>query len=187
MFSSLWGFLWIFGVLDKFLFHSLMIGFLKLYHLVFILFFLVMTLRHFSSYRCPIRLWEVEKVWKFLLPFNLVLLFFLLIHDLIGLGFSSQRDVVTLICSFIFHLLNYIPIVAIWWDWFAGDEKSSTSKHLEELDDPQKSSEDGAKVITRQEYVSRLHELKDEINRAWHSEDRVKSLKLSIKVNFTLI
>lgn len=63
-----------------------------------------------------------------------------------------------------------------------GDEKSSTSKHLEELDDPQKSSEDGAKVITRQEYVSRLHELKDEINRAWHSEDRVKSLKLSIKV-----
>ncbi|XVF77393.1 hypothetical protein PTKIN_Ptkin14bG0039400 [Pterospermum kingtungense] len=61
-------------------------------------------------------------------------------------------------------------------------EKSSTSMHLEELDDPQKSSEESAKVITRQEYVSRLHELKDEINRAWHDEDRVKSLKLSIKV-----
>ncbi|XVF57509.1 hypothetical protein PTKIN_Ptkin06aG0211000 [Pterospermum kingtungense] len=61
-------------------------------------------------------------------------------------------------------------------------EKSSTSMHLEELDDPQKSSEESAKVITRQEYVSRLHELKDEINRAWHDEDRVKSLKLSIKL-----
>ncbi|XWS11244.1 hypothetical protein CRYUN_Cryun38cG0067500 [Craigia yunnanensis] len=61
-------------------------------------------------------------------------------------------------------------------------EKSKTSMHLEELDDPQKSSEENAKVITRQEYVSRLHELKDEINRSWHEEDRVKSLKLSIKV-----
>ncbi|XVE50697.1 hypothetical protein DITRI_Ditri01bG0184100 [Diplodiscus trichospermus] len=61
-------------------------------------------------------------------------------------------------------------------------EKSSTSLHLEELDDPQKSAEEGAKSITQQEYVSRLHELKDEINRAWHNEDRVKSLKMSIKV-----
>ncbi|XP_039026976.1 VPS35 endosomal protein sorting factor-like isoform X3 [Hibiscus syriacus] len=61
-------------------------------------------------------------------------------------------------------------------------EKSSSSTHPEELDDPQKSSEESTKVITRQEFVSRLHELKDEINRAWHSEDRVKSLKLSIKV-----
>ncbi|XVF03816.1 hypothetical protein REPUB_Repub05bG0025600 [Reevesia pubescens] len=61
-------------------------------------------------------------------------------------------------------------------------EKSSTSMHLEELDDPQKTSEESAKVITRQEYVSRLYELKDEINRAWQAEDRVKSLKLSIQV-----
>ncbi|OMP04384.1 Vacuolar protein sorting-associated protein 35 [Corchorus olitorius] len=61
-------------------------------------------------------------------------------------------------------------------------EKTSTSMHLEELEDPQKSSEETAKVITRQEYVSRLHELKDEINRAWNAEDRVTSLKLSIKV-----
>ncbi|KAB2096057.1 hypothetical protein ES319_A01G083400v1 [Gossypium barbadense] len=61
-------------------------------------------------------------------------------------------------------------------------EKSSSSTHLEELDDPQKFSETDTKVITQQEYVSRLHELKDEINRGWHSEDRVKSLKLSIKV-----
>ncbi|KAK8706019.1 hypothetical protein V6N13_049601 [Hibiscus sabdariffa] len=58
-------------------------------------------------------------------------------------------------------------------------EKSSSSTHL---DDPQKSSEESTNVITRQEYVSRLHELKDEINRAWHSDDRVKSLKLSIQV-----
>ncbi|TYI96683.1 hypothetical protein E1A91_D01G090500v1 [Gossypium mustelinum] len=66
-------------------------------------------------------------------------------------------------------------------------EKSSSSTHLEELDDPQKFSETDTKVITQQEYVSRLHELKDEINRAWHSEDRVKSLKLSIKVSRLLM
>ncbi|XP_073223706.1 uncharacterized protein [Cicer arietinum] len=61
-------------------------------------------------------------------------------------------------------------------------EKSSTSMHLEELDDPQKFADEGAKVITWQEYVSRLHELKDEITRSWLAEDRVTSLKLSIQV-----
>ncbi|QHO35249.1 UPF0505 protein [Arachis hypogaea] len=61
-------------------------------------------------------------------------------------------------------------------------EKSSTIIHLEELDDPQKFADEGVKVITWQEYVSRLYELKDEINRSWLAEDRVTSLKLSIKV-----
>lgn len=61
-------------------------------------------------------------------------------------------------------------------------EKSSTSMHLEELDDPQKFDEEGVKFITQQEYVARLHELKDEITRAWQADDRVTSLKLSIKV-----
>jgi hypothetical protein len=56
--------------------------------------------------------------------------------------------------------------------------------HLEELDDPQKFTDEGVKVITWQEYVSRLHELKDEITRSWLSGDRVTSLKLSIKVTF---
>ncbi|BFG29632.1 hypothetical protein CerSpe_159060 [Prunus speciosa] len=61
-------------------------------------------------------------------------------------------------------------------------EKSSTSMHLEELDDPDKFAEEGGKVITGQEYVSRLHELKAELTRAWHADDRVTSLKISIKV-----
>jgi hypothetical protein len=56
--------------------------------------------------------------------------------------------------------------------------------HLEELDDPQKFADEGVKVITWQEYVSRLHELKDEITRSWLSGDLVTSLKLSIKVTF---
>ncbi|KAG4964361.1 hypothetical protein JHK85_039336 [Glycine max] len=61
-------------------------------------------------------------------------------------------------------------------------EKSSTNMHLEELEDPQKFADEGVKTITWQEYVSRLHELKDEITRSWLAEDRVTSLKLSIKV-----
>ncbi|RXI03462.1 hypothetical protein DVH24_004114 [Malus domestica] len=61
-------------------------------------------------------------------------------------------------------------------------EKSSTSMHLEELEDPEKFAEEGGKVITGQEYVSRLHELKAELTHAWHANDRVTSLKLSIKV-----
>lgn len=54
--------------------------------------------------------------------------------------------------------------------------------HLEELDDPEKFAEEGGKVITGREYVSRLHELKAELTRAWHADDRVTSLKISIKV-----
>ncbi|XP_019456612.1 PREDICTED: UPF0505 protein C16orf62 homolog isoform X1 [Lupinus angustifolius] len=61
-------------------------------------------------------------------------------------------------------------------------EKSSISMHLEELDGSQNLEDGGAKVITWQEYVSRLHELKDEINQSWLAEDRVTSLRLSIKV-----
>ncbi|KAI4306118.1 hypothetical protein L6164_029425 [Bauhinia variegata] len=61
-------------------------------------------------------------------------------------------------------------------------EKSSTSMHLEELDDPQKFADEGVRLITWQEYVSRLHELKDDINRSWLADDRITSLKLSIKV-----
>ncbi|PRQ31929.1 putative vacuolar protein sorting-associated protein [Rosa chinensis] len=61
-------------------------------------------------------------------------------------------------------------------------DKSSTNMHLEELEDPEKFAEEGGKVITGQEYVSRLHELKAEINHTWHADDRVTSLKLSIKV-----
>ncbi|KAI8010950.1 VPS35 endosomal protein sorting factor-like [Camellia lanceoleosa] len=61
-------------------------------------------------------------------------------------------------------------------------EKTSTTMPLEELDDPQKFAEDGIKVISQQEYVSRLHELKDEVARAWRADDRVTSLKVSIKV-----
>ncbi|MCL7044850.1 hypothetical protein MKW94_022815 [Papaver nudicaule] len=61
-------------------------------------------------------------------------------------------------------------------------EKSSTSLHLAELNDPEKFAENDVKVITRQEYVTRLRELKDEIGRAWQAEERVTALKLSIKV-----
>ncbi|KAK6946976.1 Vacuolar protein sorting-associated protein 35 [Dillenia turbinata] len=67
-----------------------------------------------------------------------------------------------------------------------GSEKSSTSMHLEDLDDLQKVSED-VKVIPKEEYISRLHELKDDIARAWHADDRVTSLKLSIKAILRLV
>ncbi|XP_060209136.1 uncharacterized protein LOC132636334 isoform X3 [Lycium barbarum] len=63
-----------------------------------------------------------------------------------------------------------------------GPEKPSANAHLEELGDPQRFAEEGVKFITLQEYVSRLTELKDEISRAWHANDRVTSLNLSIKV-----
>ncbi|XP_028800318.1 VPS35 endosomal protein sorting factor-like [Neltuma alba] len=65
-------------------------------------------------------------------------------------------------------------------------EKSS-SMHMEELDDPQKFADDEVKVIAWQEYVSRLHELKDEIAHSWLVDDRITSLKLSVKVAKLLV
>ncbi|MQL72088.1 hypothetical protein Taro_004420 [Colocasia esculenta] len=66
-------------------------------------------------------------------------------------------------------------------------ERSPTAMHLEELDDPEKAVEDKNKFVTRQEYISRLKELKIEIERAWRNEDRITSLKLSIKVTRLLM
>ncbi|XP_019193778.1 PREDICTED: UPF0505 protein isoform X1 [Ipomoea nil] len=63
-----------------------------------------------------------------------------------------------------------------------GNEKPSTNVHLEELEDPDTFAEEGIKVISHREYVSHLYELKDEINHAWKADNRVASLKLSIKV-----
>nr|GLL22560.1 UPF0505 protein isoform X3 [Ipomoea trifida] len=62
-----------------------------------------------------------------------------------------------------------------------GNEKQSTNVHLEELEDPDTFAEEEIKVISHREYVSHLYELKDEINHAWKADNRVASLKLSIK------
>jgi len=60
--------------------------------------------------------------------------------------------------------------------------KSLTSVHLEELDDPEKNTEEEVKVVSQQEYVMRLRELNNEIAQAWQQNERVTALKLSIKV-----
>lgn len=85
---------------------------------------------------------------------------------------------------FSFCFILYLSSLSYVTSQFSVLEKSSTNMHLEELEDPQKFADEGVKTITWQEYVSRLHELKDEITRSWLAEDRVTSLKLSIKVNF---
>lgn len=63
-----------------------------------------------------------------------------------------------------------------------GLEKLSTIANPDELEDPQKFHEEGTKFIARQEYISRLKELKEKIAQSWHSDDRVRTLKLGIKV-----
>ncbi|XP_027061539.2 uncharacterized protein [Coffea arabica] len=61
-------------------------------------------------------------------------------------------------------------------------DKSPVDSHLEELDDPQKFTEEGLKVISQREYVLRLYELKDEIALSWSKKEHVTSLKLCIRV-----
>uniref|UniRef100_A0A2P2LXU8 UPF0505 protein C16orf62 homolog n=1 Tax=Rhizophora mucronata TaxID=61149 RepID=A0A2P2LXU8_RHIMU len=69
-----------------------------------------------------------------------------------------------------------------WVQNIAANEKTSKVIRPEELDDSERIFEEDANLITRQEYVSQLHDLKDEIIRAWNAEDRVTALKLSLKV-----
>lgn len=54
----------------------------------------------------------------------------------------------------------------------------------EEIEDPQNITENEVKVITRQDYINRLREFKDDLIRAWDASDRVTSLKISVKVSF---
>nr|GEU91020.1 uncharacterized protein [Tanacetum cinerariifolium] len=56
------------------------------------------------------------------------------------------------------------------------------NKQSDELKESQKLTEGGLKTVSQQEYIRRLHQLKDEIRRSWNSDDRVTSLNLSIKV-----
>ncbi|ONK81524.1 uncharacterized protein A4U43_C01F30120 [Asparagus officinalis] len=65
--------------------------------------------------------------------------------------------------------------------------KSLADVHIEELDDPEMVLKEEKKVVTRQEYASRLQELKTEIRQSWRADDRVKALKLSIKVTRLLM
>jgi hypothetical protein len=54
--------------------------------------------------------------------------------------------------------------------------------HLEELEDPEKEAREETKIISQQEYVTRLRELNNEIAHAWLNNERVSALRLSIKV-----
>ena len=56
------------------------------------------------------------------------------------------------------------------------------------MDRSEKEMEEENKILTKEDYISRLKELKAEICRAWNNEDRNTSLKLSIKASiFNLI
>ncbi|KAK6149319.1 hypothetical protein DH2020_016844 [Rehmannia glutinosa] len=50
------------------------------------------------------------------------------------------------------------------------------------FDDHKKFDEEDDTIISQQECLSKLQELKDEINQSWCADDRVSSLRLSIKV-----
>ncbi|XP_072984566.1 uncharacterized protein [Typha latifolia] len=62
------------------------------------------------------------------------------------------------------------------------DYKSLAVMHMDELEDEEMIVKEEKKVITQKEYVLRLQELKGEIVQAWRADDRIKALKLSIKV-----
>jgi hypothetical protein len=67
---------------------------------------------------------------------------------------------------------------------FAGHKKSVTAAHLEQLEDSDKDAREGSKIISQQEYVTRLRELNDEIALAWLNSERVAALRLTIRVSF---
>ncbi|CAK9870815.1 unnamed protein product [Sphagnum jensenii] len=61
-------------------------------------------------------------------------------------------------------------------------KKSVMAAHLEELEDPEKEAREETKIISQQEYVTRLRELNNDIAHAWLNNERVSALRLSIKV-----
>lgn len=63
-----------------------------------------------------------------------------------------------------------------------GRGRTLTAAHLDELDNPEKEASEEGKIISQQEYVTRLRGLNDEIAQAWLNNERVAALRLSVKV-----
>lgn len=61
-------------------------------------------------------------------------------------------------------------------------EKSLASVHLVDGERSEDTVVENEKLVPRQDYVSQIKDLKEEIIRAWNAGDHVQSLKLSIKV-----
>ena len=70
---------------------------------------------------------------------------------------------------------------------FEGHKKSVAAVHLEQLEDSDKDAREGSKILSQQEYVTRLRELNDEIALAWMNNERVAALRLTIKVIFLVV
>lgn len=87
-----------------------------------------------------------------------------------------------LVCLFNFLLLQLKHIITA-LGLIYSVETPSAQPHLEETGSEQASLEGTAKVMDQQEYLAKVRELIDGITKAWQVEDRVTSLKLSIKVN----
>ncbi|KAL7606590.1 hypothetical protein Lser_V15G19455 [Lactuca serriola] len=94
---------------------------------------------------------------------------------------TSHLSSKTELTSFNKLLMQRFPIPKMISVSLASGEVSSNI-HLDELHDSQKLKEGGFKIVSHQEYIKRMHGLKDEIIRSWHSDDHVTTLKLSVKV-----
>lgn len=63
-------------------------------------------------------------------------------------------------------------------------QSSATRTRLEQLDDFEEGSVREMGDLSQQEYVSRIEQLNQELVQAWHSDCRVKALKIAIQVCF---
>ncbi|VYS48702.1 unnamed protein product [Arabidopsis thaliana] len=84
-------------------------------------------------------------------------------------------------------VISFSPISNIITKGSKAVESPSALSHPEETGSEQTSLEEPAKIISQHEYIAKVHELRDGINSAWQAEDRVTSLKLSIKVTKLLM
>lgn len=91
----------------------------------------------------------------------------------------GSKDLLYLFRFFHFLLILCLNVISkTYWHLDA----TSKDLHSGELSDHTKFDED-VKVMSQQECLLKLQELKDEINQSWRAGDRVTSLRLSIKVN----
>lgn len=59
---------------------------------------------------------------------------------------------------------------------------TTLKKRLEQLDDFEEGSEREMGDLTQSEYIKHIDALNKELTLAWHSDQRVKSLKITIQV-----
>ena len=81
------------------------------------------------------------------------------------------------------NYLTWKIILHHWFNFVLAQTSSDRVKHrLEQLDSLDDGKDSGTKDLSQEQFCNHMNSLKEEMEKAWHSEQKVKALKIAIQV-----